>query len=258
MDLAPCIPIFFSNPNSFNLLPYNAFNRKYWPEQILKVKQILAWRKSLNQNNYQDILQKFIVMHEGLCLFPYLCPANIMTIGPGIVLYQGKTDLFTYAKSFFDSIGYAFSKFEIIEASKNRRCLISEKEALLFLNYVLGLKRASLLSVYPFWNDLPFSLRVGIESLNYNREEFVRGEFEKIVTDFYMEGCPKQSGNLEKLLFKIFRHLNKGAPFEGKTATNSCWEGLQYRRYLEMIMCSNDLLDSKHFPNILSFNDLSS
>lgn len=249
MDLNTCIPIFFRQKN--NILGLEYFGAcDEWQVQISLLEFVYRYRENLDYNNYEETLLNFIKMSEGMFLYPYYCPAGVITIGGGLALRaKNSTSLNDFAIRAFKFIGRDLSELnDLLDTYvSNKIHILKEDEANNLLLFCLDEFEKSIIKILPFFNSLALNIKIAIKSLHYNYPNFIYGNFAINLRKYYET---HDQTFLERLLYIICRECNRGAPYNGKQVTVPHWKGLQYRRYREMLMCSNNTIDKQFFPEL--------
>lgn len=270
-----CLPLYYYRGNEKNIFNPADFKMKnVWNTQRQYMKQVIHWRNALSSENFNDTLCQFMKLNEGCVLHPYVCAANIQTVGVGLFLRKvGDTAFAPLAIAAFKSIGRDLEaeyseQGRMEEHIQNKTNILSEYEALRLLTFVLDENIKQIQDSYfraGEWSRIPLPLRVTLHSLYYHNPIFLRGQISEGVKALLKVQSSTSSVNTSKLhateeekkalktiLYDISATLNRGAPYNGSPVGNSYWESIQYRRWREMVMASTSEIDEEVFPEMVN------
>lgn len=274
LNLRDCLPIYYYRGDGKNIFNPSDFRMKNtWSTQKQYLKQVILLRNALSPDNFNDTIFQFMNLNEGCVLHPYVCAANVITVGVGLALRKNESGcpFAPLAVAAFRRIGRDLNNEYRVpglleEHIREKKPIISESESLQLLSFVIEEHTREIQAKYfnaAEWSRIPLPLRVTLHSLYYHNPVFLRGQMERGVRKLLQvqgaaSSCVRgyqysEEGKdaLKEILIYIAATMNRGAPYNGSPVGTTYWESIQNRRWREMIMASIPELDKENFPEIL-------
>lgn len=188
----------------------------------------LEMREGLNSLNFQDTLNNFIILNEGVRQIPYLDTRGFLTVGVGFLIGKENSFLRLNAEKTFKEAADKCLQSELKNHGK-----ISLNCAYKVLNYQLREKRKRIKKKLPFFEDLSMNERIALESLFFNAEVLLGKKITEHLKNYYLT---KNLKDLEKVVYEIEQNSNRKNHID--------FIGINYRRDREGVMASNLALDA--------------
>jgi hypothetical protein len=193
-----------------------------------KWQKTLAMRENLNVFNFEDTLNNFIVLNEGIRQTPYFDTRGFLTVGIGFLIGKEKSFLRKNAEQTFKE-----ATGECLETELKKNGKIKINQAYKVLKYQLDEKRKRIKSRLPFFEELSMNEKISLESLFFNAEVLLGKKITDHLKNYHLT---KGLESLEKVVYEIEQNSN--------LKSHDDFLGIQYRRDREGVMASNLILDS--------------